>query len=77
MPRATEHQWMTVRGLSKEVGYTENAIRIKCQRDVWRQGIVWKKAPDGKIVIDYLAVQRWMKSNPRQKPISRKNRKAI
>ena len=23
MPRATEHQWMTVRGLSKEVGYTE------------------------------------------------------
>jgi hypothetical protein len=32
------------------------------QRGDWREGKVWRRAPDGRIVIDVLGYQRWVES---------------
>lgn len=40
-------------------GYTEAAVRRKIQDGVWRQGIEWRKAPDGHIFLDTEAIERW------------------
>ncbi len=32
----------------------------KIERGDWQEGKVWKRAPDGRIVIDVLGYQRWV-----------------
>ena len=41
-------------------GYTEKAVRRKIQSGVWLQGQVWRKAPDGHIVIDMEGYNKWV-----------------
>lgn len=68
-------RYMTVRKFSAESGYSEDAIRTKMRDAVWRQGEVWVKAPDGRILIDIEGFERWvaigMESNQHLAPVSR------
>ena len=41
-------------------GYTEKAVRRKIQSGVWLQGQLWRKAPDGHILIDMEGFHRWV-----------------
>jgi hypothetical protein len=41
-------------------GYSVKAIERKIERGDWREGKVWKRAPDGRILIDVLGYQRWV-----------------
>ena len=45
-------RFKTVAQFSKESGYSEDAIRGKIRDGVWLEGRVWKRAPDGHILID-------------------------
>jgi hypothetical protein len=45
-------QWMT--------GYTVKAMQRKIERGDWPEGKVWRRAPDGRIVIDVAGYQRWV-----------------
>ena len=41
-------------------GYSVKAMERKIERGDWQEGKVWKRAPDGRIVIDVLGYQRWV-----------------
>lgn len=41
-------------------GYTEKAIQQKIDAGVWREGREWKKAPDGKRLVDMQGYERWV-----------------
>jgi hypothetical protein len=41
-------------------GYSVKAMERKIERGDWQEGKVWKRAPDGRVVIDVLGYQRWV-----------------
>jgi hypothetical protein len=41
-------------------GYTEKAVREKIQKGVWLQNRVWRKAPDGRILISMEGFRDWV-----------------
>jgi hypothetical protein len=41
-------------------GYSIKAMERKIERGDWQEGKVWRRAPDGRIVIDVLGYQRWV-----------------
>ena len=41
-------------------GYTSKAMQRKIERGDWQEGKVWKRAPDGRVLIDLLGYQRWV-----------------
>jgi hypothetical protein len=41
-------------------GYSVKAMERKIERGDWQEGKVWKRAPDGRIVIDIVGYQRWI-----------------
>jgi len=48
-------------------GYSIKAMERKIERGDWQEGKVWRRAPDGRIVIDVLGYQRWVEG-PRAVP---------
>jgi hypothetical protein len=40
-------------------GYSVAAVRAKIKRAVWREGVHYRRAPDGHILMDMEAYQRW------------------
>jgi len=43
-------------------GYTVKAMERKIERGDWAEGKVWRRAPDGHIMIDIQGYQRWVES---------------
>lgn len=43
-------------------GYTVKAMERKIERGDWTEGKVWRRAPDGHIVIDLQGYQRWVEN---------------
>jgi hypothetical protein len=41
-------------------GYSVKAMERKIERGDWQEGKVWRRAPDGRILIDVLGFQRWV-----------------
>ncbi len=41
-------------------GYSVKAIERKIERGDWQEGKVWKRAPDGRVVIDLVGYNRWV-----------------
>ena len=54
--------YKTVNQFSAESGYTEAAIRAKCADGTWPQGIVWRRAPDGKPLISVEGYNSWVEN---------------
>ena len=53
-------RYLTIREFAAESGYSENAIRSKIHDGIWLQDKVWKKAPDGRILIDVEGYHEWV-----------------
>ena len=43
-------------------GYSVKAMEGKIERGDWPEGRLWKRAPDGHILIDLMGFQRWVES---------------
>ena len=41
-------------------GYSVKAMERKIERGDWQEGKVWRRAPDGRIVIDVVGYQHWV-----------------
>jgi hypothetical protein len=41
-------------------GYSVKAMERKIERGDWHQDKVWRRAPDGRIVIDLIGYQKWV-----------------
>lgn len=52
--------WVLIKKLVELTGYTDDAIRAKIKRGVWRYDIHWRKAPDGRILFNLLAIKEWI-----------------
>lgn len=50
---------VTIEKFAELSGYTPDAVRSKIKRGDWLEGSVWKKAPDGRILIDLEGFERW------------------
>lgn len=55
-------RYVTIPKFSVESGYTEDAIRSKIRDGIWVEGRVWKKAPDGRIVIIVEGYDEWVET---------------
>lgn len=54
--------FVTIELAAKITGYSELAIERKIERGVWRQGLEWFKAPDGRRLINLKGYEEWAKS---------------
>lgn len=54
--------YKTIRQFSKESGYTEAAIRDKIQKGIWLEDRVFKRAPDGRILISVNGFYEWVEN---------------
>lgn len=52
----------TVRQFSAESGYSEAAIRAKISDGTWTKNIVWRHAPDSRVLIDVRGYEKWVES---------------
>jgi hypothetical protein len=41
-------------------GYTVKAMRRKIERGDWVEGKVWRRAPDGRVLLDLVGYQKWV-----------------
>lgn len=51
---------VTIEKMSELSGYSPDAVRSKIKRGDWLEGIVWIKAPDGRILIDLEGYEKWV-----------------
>lgn len=57
-------RYVTIEKAEAETGYTADAIRGKIKRGDWLEGAVWKRAPDGRVLIDLQGYERWVEGVP-------------
>lgn len=73
--------YVTIRKFSELTGYSEEAVRAKIKDGTWLEGRVFRKAPDGRILISVEGYQSWVETGlvsskhrrPRMKSPSLKN----
>ena len=53
-------RYKTIRSFSEGSGYSEKAVREKIFKGVWQQGREYRRAPDGRIMIDVQGVEKWV-----------------
>ena len=53
-------RYVTVKKFSELTGYTEKAINAKTERGIWLEGVHYRKAPDGRKLIDLEEFDRWV-----------------
>lgn len=41
-------------------GYTEKAVREKVRTGAWREGIEYRRGPDGHILVDLQGYEKWV-----------------
>jgi hypothetical protein len=52
-------------------GYSVKAMERKIERGDWQEGKVWRRAPDGRILIDVVGYQRWVEGQGRPRHLIR------
>jgi hypothetical protein len=52
-------RYVTIERFEALSGYTEKAVRAQITRGIWLQDRVFRKAPDGRILIDLQGYAAW------------------
>lgn len=45
-------------------GYTQKAVRMKIAEGKWVEGLEYKRAPDGHVLVDLQGYYRWVEKGP-------------
>jgi hypothetical protein len=56
----TAARYVTIKKFSEFSGYTKAAIESKIRDRVWPEDFVWKRAPDGRVLIDVEGYEQWV-----------------
>lgn len=57
-------RYLTIPKFAELSGYTPAAIRSKIRDAIWREGQEWRRAPDGRILVDVDGYHRWVEGGP-------------
>lgn len=57
-------RFVTIEKFHELSGYTPDATRSKIKRGDWLQDELWRKAPDGRVLIDLEGFERWVQPEP-------------
>jgi hypothetical protein len=57
-------KYFTIKKFAELSGYSEEAIRAKIREGVWMEGRVFRKAPDGRILISAEGFETWVVNRP-------------
>lgn len=55
-------RYVTIKHYSQQSGYTEEAIRQKIKKGIWRLSKHVHRAPDGRLMINVEEVEKWIES---------------
>jgi len=55
-------RYVTISKFAMESGYSEDAIRTKIRDGIWPEDKVWKKAPDGRVLISTEGYDQWVET---------------
>ncbi len=53
-------RWVRISRFCELTGYTKDAVYTKIQRGHWLEGVLWKRAPDGNILMNLEAYEKWV-----------------
>lgn len=53
-------KWVLINKVIELIGYTDDAIRSKIKKGVWLQNTHWRKAPDGRLMFNLEAIEKWI-----------------
>lgn len=60
------HRYVVINRAAELTGYSAKAIQRKIQDGVWLEGVMWKRAPDQRVLIDMDGYGRWVENtNPK------------
>lgn len=54
--------WVTIKKFAELSGYSEEATRQKIKKSQWQNRVHFKKAPDGRILINLVEVHKWIEN---------------
>ncbi|OSM06764.1 putative regulatory protein MerR [Magnetofaba australis IT-1] len=57
-------KYVTLRKFSELTGYSKQAAESKMKRGDWMRDQHYRKAPDGRILMDLEAIEKWIEENP-------------
>lgn len=57
-------RYLTIPKFADLSGYTADAISSKIRDGIWREGHEWKRAPDGRNLVDIDGYHRWVEGAP-------------
>lgn len=52
-------KWVLANKLSDMTGYSTRALDDKRLKGIWLEDVMWKKAPDGRVVYNTEAYEKW------------------
>lgn len=70
-------RYVVLKLASAVTGYTVKAIQRKIECGSWAQGAVWIRAPDGRVLIDLVGYQAWVRGRTMPRDSFTKDAKAL
>ena len=55
-------KWVLINKIYELIGYSDDAVRAKISKGVWLLGIHFVKAPDGRLLFNMEAIQKWIEN---------------
>ena len=55
-------KWLKAKQYAGLSGYSYEAIRAKCYQGVWIEGLIWCRAPDNHLMINWHQADVWVES---------------
>lgn len=59
-------RYVLIHKFCEDSGYSEKAVRRKIEDGIWLENAQFRKAPDGRIMIDVQGVELWVEGQPAQ-----------
>ena len=59
-PMVLPVRYVTLGKFEQLTGYSPDAVHAKIQRGQWLEGRLWKKAPDGRVMVDLVGYSKWV-----------------
>lgn len=60
MSTETTARHVTIEVAANRTGYTKRAIETKIAKGVWIEGFEFRRAPDGRVLVDMEGYERWV-----------------